>query len=466
MVLGTRPEVVKLALVIRKLKRAFGSQLQIITCNTGQHKELIETTLRSFADMTVDVSFDIMTENQRLGDTAGRMLSSLDNLIATTRPSLVLVQGDTLTAFVASVAAFFNKIGCGHVEAGLRTWDLQNPFPEEFNRKVVGTISRLSFAVSPLSASALRTEGADPSTVHVVGNPVIDAVLDILSREPPLLAKSILSSRRGGGRQLVLLTAHRRESFGAPIRAIFEAVKELTTKFEDLDILFPVHPNPQVKKPAYEILSGLSRVHLLDPLPYEDLVHIMKKCTLILTDSGGIQEEASVFGVPVLVMRRVTERMEGVQAGVALLIGVQKEKIVKAVSSLVSGTSDARAKLRSMSRKVFPYGDGLASDRIVDVIATYLKLKATDADVDLIREHCPEKSTTEIASVQRLWRQIRRVVYPRKREVVKLLFHGKKHRACLQRISQSRVPGLLFVDRWQNVTSDNVVVFSGDDALN
>jgi UDP-N-acetylglucosamine 2-epimerase (non-hydrolysing) len=354
-VVGTRPEAIKMAPVIRALRSGSWAEVRVLA--TAQHRQMLDQVLEAFA-IVPDVDLDIMAPNQTLPELTSRLLSRLDEVFARERPDAVLIQGDTTTVMTAAMAAFYRHIAVGHVEAGLRTGDLQNPFPEEMNRIVAGRLSRWHFAPTAGARDNLLREGFDPSSVHVTGNTVIDALLEVVQREVPLPVEV------PEGRRMLLVTAHRRENFGAPFREICEAVRDIADRHADVHVVYPVHPNPNVSGPAHEILSGHARIVLCPPLDYLPFVAAMKRAHLILTDSGGVQEEAPALGKPVLVMRQETERPEAVEAGVVKLVGPVREAIVAEASRLLD---DPEAYAR-MARGVSPYGDGRAAGRIVDIL--------------------------------------------------------------------------------------------------
>ena len=354
-VVGTRPEAIKMAPVIRALRSEPWAEVRVLA--TAQHRQMLDQVLDAFA-IVPDVDLDIMAPDQTLPELTSRLLSRLDEVFARERPDVVLIQGDTTTVMTAAMAAFYRHIAVGHVEAGLRTGDLQNPFPEEMNRIVAGRLSRWHFAPTAGARDNLLREGFDPASVHVTGNTVIDALLEVVQREVPLPVEV------PEGRRMLLVTAHRRENFGAPFREVCEAVRDIADRHADVHVVYPVHPNPNVSGPAHEILSGHARIVLCPPLDYLPFVAAMKRAHLILTDSGGVQEEAPALGKPVLVMRQETERPEAVEAGVVKLVGPVRDAIVAEASRLLD---DPEAYAR-MARGVSPYGDGRAAGRIVDIL--------------------------------------------------------------------------------------------------
>ena len=355
-VVGTRPEAIKMAPVIRALQSAPWAEVRVLA--TAQHRQMLDQVLDAFG-IVPDIDLDIMAPGQTLPELTSRLLARLDEVFAREQPEVVLIQGDTTTVMAAAMAAFYRRIDVGHVEAGLRTGDLHNPFPEEMNRIVAGRLSRWHFAPTQGSRDNLLREGFDPGSVHVTGNTVIDALLDVVQRDTPLPVEL------PEGRRMVLVTAHRRENFGAPFREVCLAIRDLADRHDDVHFVYPVHPNPNVSGPAHEILSGHERITLCPPLDYLPFVAAMKRAHLVLTDSGGVQEEAPALAKPVLVMRRETERPEAVEAGVVKLVGPVRDAIVAEVSRLLDDP-DAYA---AMAKGVSPYGDGRAANRIVDILA-------------------------------------------------------------------------------------------------
>jgi UDP-N-acetylglucosamine 2-epimerase len=317
-------------------------------------------------DITPDSALDVMTDGQTLASLSAKLFSSIDTLLATEKPDAVLVQGDTTTVMIAALSAFYRGIPVGHVEAGLRSHDLHAPFPEELNRRVATLATRWHFAPTELSKDNLIREGISPSAIHVTGNPVIDALLFTarkIDQTAPHLPEA-LSHILHNGRRKILVTAHRRENFGAPFLHICEAIAVLAQRHRDIDIIYPVHPNPHVKTLAHETLGGIENIHLLEPLPYTAFVSVLKHVDVVLSDSGGLQEEAPALGKPMLVMRDVTERPEGIDAGVNELVGSDTAKIIARVEELLTNPSayDAMAKRKN------PFGDGTAGIKIADIL--------------------------------------------------------------------------------------------------
>jgi UDP-N-acetylglucosamine 2-epimerase len=361
-IVGTRPEAIKMAPVIRQLQRR-QDRVRSVVCSTGQHREMLQQALDLFG-ICPDIELDLMEPNQNLSSLTAHLILNLDRVYREATPDWVLAQGDTTSVLAASLVAYYHRLRFGHVEAGLRTGDRWHPFPEEINRRLADTMTDLYFCPTDRARQNLLLEGYSDHLIRVTGNTVIDALLDVASREydwknSPLAELESLPA-------LVLITAHRRESFGEPFKQLCLAIRELaeTVSEDGVHFVYPVHLNPNVRKPVYDMLAEVNNIHLLDPLPYDALVHLMKRSRLILTDSGGIQEEAPGLGVPVLVMRHTTERPEGVEAGVVRLVGTERERIVSETTRLLR---DPQARLQ-MITGISPYGDGNASERIVDAI--------------------------------------------------------------------------------------------------
>jgi len=368
-VVGTRPEAIKMAPVVRALEKR-GETLHSRLALTGQHDELVDQVLKAFG-MNPEYDLGIMRPGQDLYDVAHGCLDGLKSVIRDFHPDLILVQGDTASVFFGTLGAFFERIGVGHVEAGLRSrhegLPYPDPYPEEMLRRLTGVLTLHHFAPTFLARENLLNEGVPRERVHVTGNTVVDALLDAarLAHDPE---NQDLREVLDGGRRLVLLTAHRRESFGEPLREAFSAVRELVDRDQNVEVLYPVHPNPQVLEPARELLSGHPRIRLTHPLDYLDLVSALKHAALVLTDSGGIQEEAPTFGAPVLVLREATERPEGVEAGVAQLVGTDGRRILEESLKLLSSATQGTARMAPIN----PYGDGKAGERIADIVASSL----------------------------------------------------------------------------------------------
>jgi UDP-N-acetylglucosamine 2-epimerase (non-hydrolysing) len=364
-VLGTRPEAIKLAPVIEELRRD-PETFDVRVCVTGQHREMLEQVLQLF-DLTPDVDLGLMRPDQDLADVAAGVLSNVASVLSDVKPDVVVVQGDTTSAMAAGLAAFYARVDVAHVEAGLRSGDDFSPWPEEVNRRILSVVTRYHFAPTPEARDNLVREGTDPARVFVTGNTVIDALQSVVARldsDAALRARierqfSFLDARR----RLILVTGHRRESFGAGFESICRALADLA-RDADVEIVYPVHLNPNVQKPVRAILSSTERVHLIDPVDYAAFVYLMRRCDLILTDSGGVQEEAPSLGKPVLVLRETTERPEAIRSGNVRLVGTDREEIVSA-ARLVLSDAEHRARM-SQPRDVF--GDGRAAARIAAVL--------------------------------------------------------------------------------------------------
>ncbi|MDZ4764052.1 MAG: UDP-N-acetylglucosamine 2-epimerase (non-hydrolyzing) [Chloroflexota bacterium] len=358
LVFGTRPEAVKMAR-LAQLMRA-DPRLDPIVCITAQHRQMLDQVLDWFK-LTPDIDLNLMQPDQSLADLTARALSAVSRVLADTRPDIVLVQGDTTTVMTAALAAFYARVPVGHIEAGLRTYDNANPFPEEANRRLTSVLAAYHFAPTQRALDTLIGErGIDPARVYLTGNTVVDA-LHWTRNQPHTLNLDIPFN---ADEKLILVTAHRRESFGAEFAGMCGALRRIVERNPSVRLVYPVHLNPNVRKPVYEILGGVERVHLIDPLSYPDLVHLMARAWLVLTDSGGIQEEAPSLGKPALVMRRTTERPEAIEAGVAKLVGTDGETILAAVETLLHDEIAYRA----MANAVSPFGDGSASERIIDIL--------------------------------------------------------------------------------------------------
>ena len=359
-VFGTRPEAIKMAPVIKELSRRNG--IKSVVCVTAQHRGMLDQVLGIFR-IKPDYDLNIMKPGQSLSYITSMVLLEFEKVINCEKPDLVLVHGDTTTAMAAALAAYYNGIKIGHIEAGLRTYDKLSPFPEEINRQIIDRIADLLFAPTVLNEHFLSTDLNLNQKIVVTGNTVIDALKTTVSDDYDCDDFAWLSDSR-----LILLTAHRRENIGEPLKNIFTAINEITDKFEDVKVIFPVHLNPRVRKLANDLLKSNKKVRLVEPLDVVEFHNYMNKAYLIMTDSGGIQEEAPALSKPVLVLREVTERPEGVDAGTLKLVGTKKNVIVKEAGVLLSN----RKKYDEMAKKENPYGDGMASKRIVDAIEEYL----------------------------------------------------------------------------------------------
>ena len=352
---GTRPEAIKMAPVILALKKEPWANVRILA--TAQHRNMLDQ-VNAFFGIEPDIDLDIMRPNQTLTTLTARLLLELDNVLQAEKPDVVLVQGDTTTVMSVAMACFYHRIPIGHVEAGLRTWDMENPFPEEANRVITGKLARWHFAPTEGSRQNLLREGVQDSDILVTGNTVIDALLMTAAKDIEV-GIDIDANKR-----LVLITSHRRENFGQPFRNICQALRTLAENNSDVQFLYPVHPNPNVKDVAHEMLGSIPNILLCDPLDYAPFVAAMKRAYLIISDSGGVQEEAPALGKPVLVLRDETERPEAVDQGVVKLVGPNYERIVTEAQRLL----DDELAYREMARGISPYGDGLAAGRIVKTL--------------------------------------------------------------------------------------------------
>jgi len=384
-IFGTRPEAIKMAPVVKELEK-HPDRIESVVCITAQHRQMLDQVLDLFG-IEPHIDLNLMEEDQSLPSLTSMALVSLSEAIAKVKPDLVLVQGDTTTAMVAALAAFYQKIPVGHIEAGLRTCNRYSPFPEEINRHLIGVLATYHFAPTRTAADALRAEGVPEDAVFVTGNTVIDALLWVVNQMPSQqtlalferLGVSSGSKLRVSGLRLnltdnlqpatcdlklILVTAHRRENLGKPFENICAALREIGRRNPDVEIVYPVHLNPNVQEPVYRILGSEERIHLIPPLPYEPFVHLMNRSYLVLTDSGGIQEEAPALGKPVLVMRNETERPEAVEAGTVKIVGTDTDRIITETERLLHDENE----YSRMAQAVSPYGDGHAAECIVGVI--------------------------------------------------------------------------------------------------
>lgn len=362
-IIGTRPEGIKMAPLIKAFQA--DDIMEVVVCNTGQHREMLDQVL-NFFEIEVDYQLDLMKPNQSLFEITSNILLEIKAVIEKEKPDIVFVQGDTTTAFIGALAAFYNKIKIAHVEAGLRSGDMYSPFPEEANRQLVGRLTNYHFAPTDNAKKSLLKEGVNEKQISVVGNTVIDALLTGLElikqkNESELLSKyqSIDFDKR-----LILITGHRRESFGKPFEEICKGISTIAEHYPDVELVYPVHLNPNVREVVFEKLNDFRNIHLIDPLDYDEMIWFLNQSFLVLTDSGGIQEEAPSLGKPVLVMREVTERTEGIEAGTAQLVGTDSKKIIKACTELLT----SKKSYEKMARAVNPYGDGKTSERILNII--------------------------------------------------------------------------------------------------
>ncbi|MCI7293082.1 UDP-N-acetylglucosamine 2-epimerase (non-hydrolyzing) [Butyricimonas virosa] len=374
LVFGTRPEAIKMAPLVKEFQK-YPEQFQTIVCVTGQHREMLDQVLHIF-EIEPDYDLNIMKQGQDLYDVTARVLIGMRDVLKETQPDVVLVHGDTTTSTATALAAFYQQIPVGHVEAGLRTHNVYSPWPEEMNRQITGRIATYHFAPTPLSRQNLLDEGIKEEAITVTGNTVIDAlymVVDQIKNDKTLdfgLNCSLIKAgydvdRLNDGKKLVLITGHRRENFGDGFISMCQAIKTLSEKYPDVDFVYPMHLNPNVRKPIHEVfgedLSNLKNMFFIEPLEYLSFVYLMEKSTIVLTDSGGIQEEAPGLGKPVLVMRNTTERPEALEAGTVKLVGTNSEKIIEEISRLL----DDLENYEMMSKAINPYGDGKACERII-----------------------------------------------------------------------------------------------------
>lgn len=360
-IFGTRPEAIKMAPLVKELEKN-SDKIESIVCVTAQHRQMLDQVLEIF-DIKPDYDLNIMKARQTLVEIVTRSLEGLDEVMKEARPDIVLVHGDTSTTFVGSLAAFYNKICVGHVEAGLRTYNKYFPYPEEVNRRITGIIADMHFAPTQRNYDNLASEKVDPSTIYITGNTVVDALLTTV-RDDYEFKDETLKNIDWNNKRVIIMTAHRRENLGKPLENICSAVRDIVLKHEDVEVVYPVHLNPSVREVAFRILGDLDRVKLIEPVNADELHNAIKRGYLVLTDSGGLQEEAPSLGKPVLVLRNETERPEAVDAGTVKIAGVDKENIFNMTEELLND-KDAYDK---MAKAVNPYGDGHASERIVKAI--------------------------------------------------------------------------------------------------
>lgn len=355
-VFGTRPEAIKMAPVVKELKSR--NEIECIVCVTAQHRQMLDQVLNTF-EIVPDYDLNIMQEGQTLSGITTKALTGLEDIIKKEKPDIVLVHGDTTTTFAGALAAYYNQVDVGHVEAGLRTWDKYSPFPEEMNRQMVGVIADMHFAPTENSKQSLLKECKKEENIFVTGNTAIDALATTINKD---YSNKILDWV--GEDKLILITAHRRENLGEPMREMFQAIKRILDEFDDVKAIYPVHLNPKVREVANEVLGNNDKIKLINPLEVVDFHNFIAKSYLILTDSGGIQEEAPSLGKPVLVLRNTTERPEGIAAGTLKLAGTKEERIYELTKELLTDEEE----YNRMSKASNPYGDGMASERIVDAI--------------------------------------------------------------------------------------------------
>lgn len=359
-VFGTRPEGIKMSPVIKRLNDH--DLIEHKSCVTGQHREMLDQVMDIFK-IKPDYDLNIFKGGQSISEITTKSLMGLEKVIKEFKPDILLVQGDTTTVFAGALAGFYNGVKIGHIEAGLRSGDLYSPFPEEANRKLTGIVTNFHFAPTETSRENLLNEGYDDEDIYITGNTSIDALLEVTSKEYKF-ENEFLNNLDYNNKKIILLTSHRRENLGEPMENIFTAMKEIVEKHSDVEVIFPVHLNPKVRDIANKILGENEQIHLIEPLDYIPFAHLQKKVYLIVTDSGGVQEEAPTLGKPVLVVRRETERPEGIEAGTAKLIGLERENIFKQVDLLLNDSEE----YEKMSTAVNPYGDGHASQKIVEII--------------------------------------------------------------------------------------------------
>lgn len=355
-IFGTRPEAIKMAPLVKELENR--KEIESIVCVTAQHREMLDQVLNIF-DIKPDYDLNIMKQGQTLSEITSRVLLGLEDVIKKEKPNIILVHGDTTTTFAGALAAFYNQIDIGHVEAGLRTWNKYSPFPEEMNRQMVDRLTDMFFAPTDVSKNNLLNEGIDENKIYVTGNTAIDAMKTTVKDEYDNDVFDWIGKDR-----MILLTAHRRENLGEPMRRIFKAIKKIVDEYDDIKVVYPIHLNPKVREVAYEVFEDMDRIKLIEPLEVIDFHNFINKSYIILTDSGGIQEEAPSLGKPVLVLRDTTERPEGITAGTLKLVGTDEDVIYNETKKLLEDEEE----YLKMSKASNPYGDGTASKQIVDAI--------------------------------------------------------------------------------------------------
>lgn len=365
-IFGTRPEAIKMAPLVKELENTEG--IESILCVTAQHREMLDMVLNLF-ELAPDYDLDIMEHGQSISDINVKVLKGMEGVLKKAKPDVVLVHGDTSTTFVGALAAFYQKIPVGHVEAGLRSGNIYSPYPEEMNRKLTTNLAEIHFAPTKGNYDNLIKENIDSGKIFITGNTVIDALLQVV-KEEYVFDNPILNEIDYENKKVIVMTCHRRENWGEPMENIFKAVAEVKEKHDDVEIVFPVHMNPNIRKLAQNILGNIEGVHLIEPLDYEPFANLLNKAYFILTDSGGIQEEAPALGKPILVLRDETERPEAVKAGTVKILGVEKDVIIKEVEELLTN----HKAYGKMSNAVNPYGDGKACKRIVDALRYHFKL--------------------------------------------------------------------------------------------
>jgi len=364
-VFGTRPDAIKMAPVVFELRK-HPETFETVAISTGQHRQMLDQVLQAF-DVTADIELDLMRNNQSLSELTCRILSAMDTVLTENRFDSILVQGDTTTAFAAALAAFYKKVPVAHVEAGLRSNDMHQPWPEEGNRRLAAVVTQLHFAPTPLSRENLLREAIPSSNVVVTGNTIVDSVETLLRADA--INRPLPAGVPDDGSRLILMTSHRRESWGAELEAICQAILELVEKFSNVRVVYPVHLNPNVRTTVEALLGNRERIHLIPPVDYFQFLSLLRRCYFVLTDSGGVQEEAPIFNKPVLVLRRITERPEASLLGMAKIVGTSREAIVNEASRLLS----SEFIYQSMASGECPYGDGHASERIVTALTRWLE---------------------------------------------------------------------------------------------
>ncbi|QQS36475.1 MAG: UDP-N-acetylglucosamine 2-epimerase (non-hydrolyzing) [Ignavibacteriales bacterium] len=369
-IFGTRPDTIKIAPIVKELEQQTG-HFQLITIATAQHRQMLDQVLDVFK-IKPDYDLNIMKPSQTLAAITKNTIEELDIIFEKEKPDLVLVQGDTTTTFVGSLAAFYRQIPVGHIEAGLRTNDKSNPFPEEINRRLTSVITDLHFAPTQTAKEALFVENVNPKNVFVTGNTVIDA-LSYTVKKDYIFSSDNVNQIVAQGKNIILITMHRRENLGEPMKSACNAIKNLALNYKEYNIIFPVHLNPKVREVAHSILGNISNVNLINPLDYPDFVNLMSKSYLILTDSGGVQEEGPHFGIPILVLRQVTERPEAVEYGTVKLVGLDERTIFTTADNLLSNEEE----YLKMATAINPYGDGFSAKRTIQIIKNYFQITNT-----------------------------------------------------------------------------------------
>ncbi len=359
-IFGTRPEAIKMAPLIKKLEAE--KAIESIVCVTAQHREMLDMVLDLF-DIKPDYDLNLMKHGQTISDITVGVLKGLEEVLKKVKPDVVLVHGDTSTAFVGALAAFYQQIKVGHVEAGLRSGNIYSPYPEEMNRRLVSTLANLHFAPTKGNYNNLINSGVSANEIFITGNTVIDALLQVV-KDDYLFQNDLLNQIDYENKKVIAMTCHRRENWGTPMKSIFTAVRKIVESNSNVEVIFPVHMNPTIQTLAQEIMGNVDGIHLIQPLEYEEFANLMNKVDIILTDSGGIQEEAPAFGKPILVLRTETERPEAVEAGTVKVVGVQEDNIIKEIDRLLND----KVAYETMANAINPYGDGKASERIIEIL--------------------------------------------------------------------------------------------------